>query len=341
MSEQPPRDPHDPAEDETVIVPPEEASLEETVVADSWGPEEEVFVEEREEVVPAAPPRRRPPLLWPGLLALLLLVLGGTLAFVLLSGDDDDESAAPTTTTARSVSVPDVVGSPEEQATAALRAAGFEVNVANVPSDEPVGTVVAQDPAGGVEADEGSTVRVNVAEEPEQTTPAETAPPPATTAPPPTTEPPPATTTEPPPATTTAPPEPEPAIVPDVVDQELANAARAFGDEGLKVSVRYVPSDRPLGTVVAQAQDPGTELERGDTVQVNVSPGAEPPPNANVPDVAGRREPVARNELERAQFEVLAIELEGGRRGVVISHTPPGGAAVPRGSLVILYVGAG
>ena len=334
MSEQPPRDPHDPAEDETVIVPPEEAPLEETVVADSWGrEEEEVFVEEREEAVPAAPPRRRPPLLWPGLLALLLLVLGGILAFVLLSGDDDDETATPTTT-ARSVPVPDTVGSPEEQATAALRAAGFEVTVANVPSDEPVGIVVAQDPAGGTEADEGSTVRVNVAEQPEQTTPAETAPPPATTAPPATTEPPPATATVPPPE------EPEPATVPDVVDQELADAARAFGDEGLKVAVRYVPSDLPLGTVVAQAQDPGTELERGDTVQVNVSPGAEPPPSATVPDVAGRQEPAARNELERAEFQVLAIELEGGRRGVVLSQAPPGGAAVPRGSLVILYVAA-
>jgi serine/threonine-protein kinase len=192
--------------------------------------------------------------------------------------------------------------------------------------------VVAQDPAGGVEADEGSTVRVNVAEQPEETTPAETETTPATTAPPP-------ATTQPP-ATTVPPPAPEPALVPDVVDQALADAARAFGDEGLKIAVRYVPSDAPLGTVVAQAQDPGTELERGDTVQINVSPGAEPPANASVPDVAGRQEPAARNALERAGFEVLAIELEALEPGVVASQSPPGGASVPGGSLVILYVGA-
>jgi len=326
VSEQPPppRDPHEPSEDETVVVPPAEAPVEETVVADSWRPEaEEVYVEQRE-TVPVEPVRRRPPLLWPGLLALLLLVLGGILAFVLLAGDDD-ESAAPTTAAARSVSVPDVVGSPESEATAALRAAGFEVTVANVPSDQPPGTVVAQDPAGGVEADEGSTVRVNVAEQPEQTTPAETETTRATTQPP---------------ATTAPPPAPEPALVPDVVDQALADAARAFGDEGLKISVRYVPSDAPLGTVVAQAQDPGTELERGDTVQINVSPGAEPSADASVPDVAGRREPAARNALERAGFEVLAIELEALEPGVVASQSPPGGASVPGGSLVILYVGA-
>lgn len=326
MSEQPPppRDPHEPSEDETVVVPPAEAPVEETVVADSWRPEaEEVYVEQRE-TVPVEPVRRHPPLLWPGLLALLLLVLGGILAFVLLAGDDD-ESAAPTTAAARSVSVPDVVGSPESEATAALRAAGFEVTVANVPSDQPPGTVVAQDPAGGVEADEGSTVRVNVAEQPEQTTPAETETTRATTQPP---------------ATTAPPPAPEPALVPDVVDQALADAARAFGDEGLKISVRYVPSDAPLGTVVAQAQDPGTELERGDTVQINVSPGAEPSADASVPDVVGRREPAARNALERAGFEVLAIELEALEPGVVASQSPPGGASVPGGSLVILYVGA-
>ena len=92
--------------------------------------------------------------------------------------------------------------------------------------------------------------------------------------------------------------------------------------------------------MVAQAQDPGTELERGDTVQINVSPGAEPPADASVPDVAGRREPAARNALERAGFEVLAIQLEALEPGVVASHSPPGGASVPRGSLVILYLGA-
>jgi hypothetical protein len=54
------------------------------------------------------------------------------------------------------------------------------------------------------------------------------------------------------PSTTTAPP--EPATVPDVVGDELADAAKAFGDEGLKVAVRYVPVERAAGRVVAQAQ---------------------------------------------------------------------------------------
>ena len=79
---------------------------------------------------------------------------------------------------------------------------------------------------------EGSSVRLNVAE---AATPAPTTTEPETTAP-----------------TTTA--APEPADVPDVVGQELADAARAFNEEGLKVAVVYVPSNEPAGSVVAQAR---------------------------------------------------------------------------------------
>ncbi len=73
---------------------------------------------------------------------------------------------------------------------------------------------------------------------------------------------------------------------------------------------------------------------------MNVSPGSDPPPNVKVPGVAGKDEDEARETLERAQFEVLAVELDGGREGIVTSQTPPGNANVPRGSLVILYVGS-
>ena len=122
----------------------------------------------------------------------------------------------------------------------------------------------------------------------------------------------------------------------------LADAARAFGDEGLKVSVQPVPSDEPAGTVVAQARESGTELERGETVQVNVSIGPDPAPEASVPDVVGSPQRDARSRLASAGFEVLSIETFGSpaQVGDVISQTPAGNAGIPRGSLVILYVGA-
>ena len=321
MSETPP--PGEPG------VPPDD----ETLIADDWPvrPEGQVVVEQSE--TETVPPRRGP-VIWPWLLALLLLVLGGLGALYYFTQDDDNDAAATTaTSTATStaaqetapapVSVPDVVGTTSSEATAALREAGLEANLVAVPSDRTAGTVVAQSPAAGEEAPDGSTVRLNVAERVGETTT------PTTTA---------ATTT---PAATTAPP-PEPVAVPEVVGQELADAARTFGDEGLKVAVRFVPSSEPQGRVVAQAQPAGTERKRGDTVQLNVSTGAEPAAATAVPDVVGRRQDEGRRVLEQAGFEVLVLNLNGQVRNEspVASQTPSAGASIPRGSLVILSVGS-
>jgi serine/threonine-protein kinase len=59
------------------------------------------------------------------------------------------------------VEVPNVVGMTRGQAQAELSNVQLEANVVEVPSDEPVGTVVAQNPVGG-QAQQGSTVRLNV-----------------------------------------------------------------------------------------------------------------------------------------------------------------------------------
>jgi eukaryotic-like serine/threonine-protein kinase len=310
-----PREPVDPAD--------------ETLVRDEWG-DDTMVVEQREEVVP----RRRRPLIWPWLLALLLLVLAGLGALYYFSRDDDEQPAATstaststgsTTTSPATVRVPDVVGTTSSEATAALRDADLDANLVSVPSERPPGTVIAQNPPAGTTVEAGDTVRLNVAQAPVATTGATTEP---------------ATTTI---QTTTAPPPPAPASVPDVVGAELADGARAFGDEGLKVSVRYVPSSEAQGRIVAQARPAGTELERGDTVQVNVSTGSDPAPATAVPQVLGAEQERARSLLEDAGFEVLAIELataDPSRAGRVLSQTPAGRASVPRGSLVILYVGA-
>jgi serine/threonine-protein kinase len=57
--------------------------------------------------------------------------------------------------------VPDVVGTKESDARSQLGDAGFEVNSVQVFSDQPEGTVVAQNPSSG-EARKGSSVRINV-----------------------------------------------------------------------------------------------------------------------------------------------------------------------------------
>ena len=101
----------------------------------------------------------------------------------------------------------------------------------------------------------------------------------------------------------------------------------------------YVPSDQPRGTVVAQAQPSGTELEQGDTVQVNVSEGADPPADASVPDVVGLERDDARERIGDAGFEVLAIELgegEGGRGRLPVARRRRRASRVAHSSCVYL-----
>jgi eukaryotic-like serine/threonine-protein kinase len=64
------------------------------------------------------------------------------------------------------VTVPDVVGDTEEDATAKLVAAGFKVNAVSqptplIPNDKD--DVIAQSPDGGDKAKKGSTVTITVA----------------------------------------------------------------------------------------------------------------------------------------------------------------------------------
>jgi eukaryotic-like serine/threonine-protein kinase len=64
------------------------------------------------------------------------------------------------------VEVPDVVGLLVQEATSALEEQDLEANLVGVPSREPEGTVVAQNPAGGNEATRGDAVRLNVSRGP-------------------------------------------------------------------------------------------------------------------------------------------------------------------------------
>ena len=63
------------------------------------------------------------------------------------------------------VDVPSVVGLSQADATAQVKAAGLVANVVPVPSDQPAGIVVAQNPVGG-QASRGSNVRLNVSSGP-------------------------------------------------------------------------------------------------------------------------------------------------------------------------------
>ena len=261
------------------VDPRDPRSVDETLVEDTRVLPRDRYAEE--EVVE---PRRRGPLLWPWLLALLLLVLAGlaalwyftreetkavpdtvgqTLEMAVtrlqdegfktdISQENDDspegrvfeqdpaggEEAEEGSTVAIVVSrgpataeVPDVVDALVDDARDQLEDVGFQVNVVEVFSDQPSGQVVAQNPRGGTEANEGSTVRLNVSKGTGRVE------------------------------------------VPDVVGENQVDAREQLQNLGLGANVVEVPSSQPGGTVVAQNPVAGSSAPLGSNVRLNVSAG--------------------------------------------------------------------
>ena len=66
----------------------------------------------------------------------------------------------------RPIGIPSVIGQPFESANAQLQAAGFSVARNDVDSEQPEGTVVGQDPAGGSTASKGATISLSISKGP-------------------------------------------------------------------------------------------------------------------------------------------------------------------------------
>lgn len=84
------------------------------------------------------------------------------------SGREVDAGSEVDLVVAADATVPDVTGETEADATTILRDAGYEVSVSREPSDTvEEGRVIAQDPDGGAEYEQGQTVTILVSEGPE------------------------------------------------------------------------------------------------------------------------------------------------------------------------------
>ena len=252
-----------------------------------------------------SPPERKPPpgeseRRWPwftiGILALALLALLGFLAVSGLLSADKKE-------------VPRVVGKQLIEARQKLERAGFDVKTERVKSPADLDDVVDQDPNGGEQADEGSTVTlvvsngpgnalvpsvegqtrtqairtlerahfdVTVSDEPSETVPDGTA-----------------IRTFPRQGTSVEQGSrvtlkvssgPEQITVPDVTGLSRGSAEDSLTREGLKVSVREESSDQPKDDVVSQDPAGGTQVDSGSRVTITVSTG---PEQVEVPDVTG------------------------------------------------------
>src|SRR5581483_10917267 len=216
------------------------------------------------------------------------------------------------------VSVPDVTGQPQQQAASALQQAGLKATVAQVPSSQSPGTVVAQNPKAGQKVAQGSSVRLNVAKAKQQQ---------ATTTSATTTH---ATTTQP--VTTTKPP----ASGNDYTGMRLTQAVQKIAQGRQQVIVQYVTSTDPAGVVVSNSN-------AGTRVRLQVSAGPHPKPATSVPDVTSEDTSSAESDLQSAGFTAIEVQWpvsDSTQDGTVVYETPAAGGQAPQGSAIVIYIGS-
>src|SRR3990170_3104111 len=139
--------------------------------------------------------------------------------------------------------IPSVIGLEEEAAIAALRAAGFNVAIQYTPSDQPEGTVIAQDPEPGEGLIQTGTVTITIVK---------------------------------------GAPSPEPSLaqVPNVLGMSQAVATAALHQAGFRVSASFAEECDPedptcgyrQGVVWSQSPAGGTPAEEGSSVSIVVNP---------------------------------------------------------------------
>jgi beta-lactam-binding protein with PASTA domain len=213
-----------------------------------------------------------------------------------------------------SVAVPDVTGHSSQDAVNDLKNAGLSARVTQVPSSQPAGTVVAQNPAAGTKVDRGSAVRLNVAKARAAVTPTTTQ----------------QTTTQ---QTTTTKP---PASGNDYTGMKLRDAVQKIASGRQQAIVQYVSSSEPAGTVVSNAR-------AGSKEQLQVSTGPKPKDARSVPDTSGEDAETAQHDLQAAGFSVIEVTWpvsDAASDGVVVYQTPSAGSSIPQGSAIVIYVGS-
>ncbi|MDQ3866263.1 MAG: PASTA domain-containing protein, partial [Actinomycetota bacterium] len=128
--------------------------------------------------------------------------------------------------------------------------------------------------------------------------------------------------------------------VPDVLRQNEASARAELGANGFDVSVSSAPSDDvEEGLVFDQNPDPGTEANKGSTVEIVISEG---PETATVPGVVGQDVDSATSALENAGFDVRVRDEETtdpAQENFVLDQNPAAGVKAEPGSTVTIMIG--
>jgi serine/threonine-protein kinase len=302
----------------------------------------------------AAPERRRRRR-WPWFtIGLLTLALAAFLVFLAVSE----------LTAAETREVPRVQGRQLVEARAILERAGFEVEETRVRSQLPLDEVLDQDPDAGEEAEEGSTVTLEVSNGPgtvrvpsvqrlPQAVAIEELEDRGLKA---TVDRRPSETVREGLALRTVPAAgeevergervqlfissgPEQVPVPGVIGLSQESAEARISDAGLTPAVQEQESEEPVGEVVAQDPAASIRLERGETVTITVSTGI---PEVDVPNVTGLGRRDAASQLRADGLVPVAREIDvtdPAQDGVLVDQRPAAGTEVREGREVVIVVG--
>jgi eukaryotic-like serine/threonine-protein kinase len=132
---------------------------------------------------------------------------------------------------------------------------------------------------------------------------------------------------------------PERVAVPEVIGLSLDSAESSISDAGLVPAVQEQESEEPEGEVIAQDPAAGIELERGETVTITVSTGIE---LIDVPNVIGLGPGDAAGQLRAEGLAAVEREVDvtdPAQDGVVIDQRPGAGTEVEEGRQVVIIVG--
>ena len=307
----------------------------------------------------AAPPVTEPPRRrrrrWPWFtIGVLTLALAGFLLYLGLSG-----AFAP-----EKVEVPRVTGQQLVRARAVLEQAGFEVAETRVRSRQPLDQVIDQDPNAGEEADNRSTVTLEVSNGPGTVRVPSVAKLPQEQAIDDLQDVDLKVTTEPQSsdeisegfAIRTVPRAgeeverdtrvtlfvstgPEQVAVPDVVGLSRESAEARLSAEGFGVAVREQESEETEGQVIAQSPEGSSQVDRGTTVTITVSTGIE---QVGVPDVIGLPPREAEAQIRSVGLSSIRTErnvTDPDQDGTVIDQRPATGVELDPGGQVVIVVG--
>lgn len=132
-------------------------------------------------------------------------------------------------------------------------------------------------------------------------------------------------------------------VVPDLVGLPAVAAERSADRAGLGSRIETERPDPtiPVGAVVSQVPQPGTEVKRGRTVTLTLSSGID---MRRLPRLTGLNARQAQLDAEQAGFairEAIEVHSDHVERGRVIGTHPSGGATLPAGTGITMMVSLG